>query len=211
MEEKEWKRGSCLTVFLILMLISNFIIGLYYLLIGKNFLLPMPDWITSMFMIALRVNKEGVIVLLPIWVFWILGFSYLANFLFILAIWKWKKGGIYAFGVSALVGFIINLSLSLPVISELIGFSLDWNINLLIINALSGWLDFGILVFLFRPIKMRKAMLLCLVVFVTIIALIVGIITVYRFTITNPKTGEIRGDNKLILGPGQYVDIFKLK
>jgi len=115
MPEEERKRSGCLTALLILMLIVNPLIGLIYFLAGSN----IKETFTSA----------------PDWAIPTLGLFAFANFVFALAIWKWKKWGVYGFGISSIVIFAINLSIGIPVI-----------------QALFGLAGFVILIILLRPV-----------------------------------------------------------
>ncbi len=113
-ETTERKRGGCLTAFLILMLIANPLTGIYYLLAGSTIRQTFPNF--------------------PDWAGPLFGVMALANFVFAIAIWKWKKWGVYGFVASAAVAFLVN------VIS--IGF----------LGALVGLIGLVILAFLLRPV-----------------------------------------------------------
>jgi hypothetical protein len=113
-ESTERKRGGCLTAFLILMLIGNPLAGLYYLLAGSTVRQSLPT--------------------LPEWAIPVLGLLALANFVFAIAIWKWKRWGVYGFVGSSLVAFLVNL------------------IGIGILVALFGLVGVVILAFLLRPI-----------------------------------------------------------
>ncbi|MBU0511872.1 MAG: hypothetical protein KJ638_09265 [Chloroflexi bacterium] len=89
-ESPERKRGGCLTAFLVLMLV----VSPLYVLVG---LLP---------------TSEEVSELLPKWPQWailLMGLLGLANFVFALAIWKWKRWGVYGFAGAAIVFFVANV------------------------------------------------------------------------------------------------------
>lgn len=85
----ERKRGGCLTAFLILALVVNPLLGLYYLVQGATISQMLPN--------------------VPTWIIPVLGVLSLVNFGFIIAIWRWKKWGVYGFvGLTAIV-LVINL------------------------------------------------------------------------------------------------------
>lgn len=88
-ESTEKKRGGCLTAYLILMLIANPLIGLYYLLAGSTVRQSHPT--------------------LPEWAIPVLGLLSFANFAFAIGVWKWKRWGVYGFVGSALVAFLFNV------------------------------------------------------------------------------------------------------
>ena len=74
-----------MTAFLIVAFIANPLSGLFYLFSGST--------ITN----------------LPQWTIPVMGLFSFANFVFALAIWKWKKWGAYGFAASALAAFVINV------------------------------------------------------------------------------------------------------
>lgn len=82
-------RGGCLTAFLVLMMIVNPLTALFYLLGGEQ---------------AHRAIPQA-----PGWVIPVLGVACLGNLACAIAVWSWKKWGMYGFlGISAL-GFGVNL------------------------------------------------------------------------------------------------------
>ena len=101
MTEQNVKRGGCLTAFLILMLVANSLTSLLYLLFSGIIRQASPN--------------------IPGWVTIILGIFGAINFLLSLAIWKWKKWGLYGFGASTVIVFIINLSIGTPILNSLFG------------------------------------------------------------------------------------------
>ena len=113
-EPVERKRGSCLTAFLVLMLIVNPLAGLYYLFASSTLRQSLPT--------------------LPGWVIPILAIATIANFVFAIAIWKWRKWGMYGFAGSALVTFVINV------------------ISISVLGALVGLIGVALLAFLLRPV-----------------------------------------------------------
>ena len=92
MQEIKKKRGGCLTAWLILILIANL-------------------WIANNHFISLRPDS-----LLPIpqWVIFILMVGSILNIVFAVAILRWKRWGVYGFGVIAIVLFIIDLTTGRP-------------------------------------------------------------------------------------------------
>jgi hypothetical protein len=83
------KRGGCLAVFLIVMMVLNTLTTLYYLLAIDTVERLMPN-----------MPAGGVYILA---VFGIL------NALFAFAVWNWKKIGIYGFMGSAILIFLFNM------------------------------------------------------------------------------------------------------
>ncbi|MBZ0315007.1 MAG: hypothetical protein K8L91_01220 [Anaerolineae bacterium] len=83
------KRGGCLTAMLLLMMVVNPLIGIYYLTAGdavKDAVPDLPDWA------------------LPVLI--VLSF---VNFICAIGIWMWKKIGFYGFVGTSIVAAIINL------------------------------------------------------------------------------------------------------
>ncbi len=114
MTTMERKRGGCLTAFLILMMIANPLTALSYLFAGSTISESLPD--------------------LPAWVIPVLGLLALANFVFAIAIWNWKKWGVYGFAGSTAVALLVNL------------------ISIGILGSLFGLIGIAILTFLLRPV-----------------------------------------------------------
>ena len=108
----ERNRGGCLTVFLVLMLVLNPLTALYYLFSGE----------------ALRQAVPSI----PTWALLMLAIGGIANFIFALGVWQWKKWGVYGFAGTSLIVFVINLIV--------IGLG----------PALFGLVGLGLLVFLLR-------------------------------------------------------------
>ena len=94
------ERGFALTIFLILMLVANLFIIIFYL---SNI---------SMIKRVLHIPEEMVFVLAAL---------SLINFSFVVAIWKWKQWGIYAFYTMSVIVVIINLIMGLGVVQSLTG------------------------------------------------------------------------------------------
>jgi hypothetical protein len=111
------ERGGCLSVLLVLMLIANPLTGLYYLAFGSAVRQALPN--------------------LPAWALLVLGILAFGNFACALAVWRWKKWGIYGFAASSLVIFLINASY--------IG----------VLTAALGLLGIAILALLVRPLWSR--------------------------------------------------------
>jgi hypothetical protein len=97
---QERKRGGCFTLFIVLMLITNPLTGLLYVLAGSIILQALPN--------------------VPPWAILLLTALAFVNFVFALAIWKWKKWGVYGFAGSSLVIFVIN-TLTLGIVGGLLG------------------------------------------------------------------------------------------
>ena len=91
MSDQERTRGGCLTALLILMMIANPVAGLMYLLGGAMIRRQMPS--------------------MPAWAIPVLGVLCLVNLVFAVAVWKWKRWGVYALAAMAFLALVINLSI----------------------------------------------------------------------------------------------------
>lgn len=99
--KKEKERGTLLTIWLILMLISNLLAVLGNLFLSSNQASFYPN------------TSSGI--------FYILSLLGLINIGSVIYLFKWKKWGFYAFCGVAVIAFIINLIIGLGVAS-LFGF-----------------------------------------------------------------------------------------
>jgi hypothetical protein len=108
------QRGGCLTAYLILTLITSPIMGVWYLLFGSSVAAMLPQT--------------------PAWTIPVLGVMALLHFVFGLAVWQWKRWGVYGFVVMSIAGFLINAATS--------G----------VMNALTGLIGLIIIIALVRPI-----------------------------------------------------------
>lgn len=94
------KRGACLTIILVLMMVLNPLTGIYYLFAGSTVKQALPSMAT--------------------WVIPVLIIVSIANFLFAIGIWKWKKWGVYGVVASTILVFLVNM-LSIGILSSLLG------------------------------------------------------------------------------------------
>ncbi len=101
MAETEKKRGALLTIWLILILISNGITALSYLF-GEGF-------ITS------------VLPTIPMWAIYSLGIFALLNLVFTIFLFMWKKWAFFAFCGSAGIILVINLVIGIGIVFALLG------------------------------------------------------------------------------------------
>jgi len=85
----ERKREGCLTIFLIMMLVVNLVTGFYFLVTSFVARQSLPAF--------------------PAWIIPVSGLLCMANVVFTLAIWKWKKWGLYGFACSVAAAYIVNL------------------------------------------------------------------------------------------------------
>ncbi len=97
----EKKRGGCLTTFLIFMFILNPLTSIYYIVAGdtvKQAMPNMPDWAIPVLTVFGLINVGCAI-----------------------AVWNWKKIGIYGFWASAIIVLGINFSIGISPIQSLLG------------------------------------------------------------------------------------------
>ena len=100
-QTEEKKRGGCITAFLIFMFIVNPLTSIYYIAAGDTVKQAMPN--------------------MPDWAIPVLAVFGLINVGFAIAVWNWKKIGIYGFWASAIVILGINLSIGISPVQSLIG------------------------------------------------------------------------------------------
>jgi hypothetical protein len=90
MEPQAPKRGGCLTAFIVIMLVLSPLFGIVSLIpTSAEFRQSLPNW--------------------PQWAILLMGLLALANFGFFIAIWKWKRWGVYGFIGVVVAFFVINL------------------------------------------------------------------------------------------------------
>lgn len=112
LKENNLQRGGCLTVFLGFMVVANLLTAITYVTSGATLLEMNPD--------------------MPSWAIPVLIMGSLANVVFAIAVWFWQKWGVYGFGATSAVAFVINL------------------IALGIFPALFGLIGVGLLAYLIR-------------------------------------------------------------
>jgi hypothetical protein len=95
-------RGGCLTILLVLIIVINPLVAIYYITSGSSVQDTYPD--------------------MPDWALPVLIVFSLANCVFGIALWLWKKWGLYGFAVSSVVAFIVNIMSGIPVFSAIFGF-----------------------------------------------------------------------------------------
>lgn len=115
------KRHGCLTTWLILMIIGNF-----YSIIAN---------LVSMKSIINFYGTSTISVLLLC----LLG---VANILFVIALFRWKKWGFYGFAASSVLVFILNLAIGLKLwqsIAGLVGIAILYGVLQIGDQASKGW------------------------------------------------------------------------
>lgn len=118
-QSTEKNRGGCITAFLIFMFIINPLLTIYYLLAG--------DFI--------KQNLPGI----PDWALPVLAIFGLINLGLAIAIWKWKRIGIYGLWISAVAVLFINLAIGLTPVQSFMGLLGPLIITLLVRPK---WADF---------------------------------------------------------------------
>ncbi|MGI9548151.1 MAG: hypothetical protein ACR2MM_12985 [Flavobacteriaceae bacterium] len=116
----EKKRGGCITAFLIFMFVINPLLTIYYLVAGDMVREAMPN--------------------IPDWAMPVLAVFGLINLGLAIAIWKWKRIGVYGLWVSAVLVLIINLTIGLTPIQSFMGLLGPLIITLLVRPK---WADFN--------------------------------------------------------------------
>jgi hypothetical protein len=114
MVEQSPQRGGCLTAFLLLLIVAYPLLALSYWLgsaLIKRAVPAMPDWFSPVMALAC-----------------------LYDFAFAIAIWKWRRWGVFGYGVITVLVFVANLAIGWP-----------------LIRALPGLLGFLVLLGLLRP------------------------------------------------------------
>ena len=94
-------RGGCLSVFLIAVMIINPLTSLSYIVLAPRIAQALPYF--------------------PTWALPVLIGLGLANFIFAVAVWKWKKWGVYGFAAVSLVALAINLNLHVAGVFKYLG------------------------------------------------------------------------------------------
>ena len=94
-------RGGCLTAFLIFMIIVNALTAILYIVQHEVIAKSFP---------ALHPALIAVLTLATV-----------VNIFLAIAVWKWKKWGVYGFVIVAIFAFAINMYVGVPVISAFIG------------------------------------------------------------------------------------------
>ena len=100
--ESTKERGGCLATFVIATVILNFFTMLYYFF-AKNKLMETSKYFTSS------------------WMIYFVSFFGLLNVIFGIAIWNWKKFGVYGLMVSALILFCFNIYIGMAAIASALG------------------------------------------------------------------------------------------
>ena len=82
------KRGGCLSIFLIVSMIAYPLTAVYYFFASETIEQFLPNF--------------------PSWLILIFGLMALADFVFVIGIWNWKKWGVYGLAVTILIAIVIN-------------------------------------------------------------------------------------------------------
>lgn len=95
------ERGGCLTAFLVLMMIANPLVGLFYILGGDLLRRGMPD--------------------APRWALPVLAVGAFVQFACAIGIWSWRRWGVYGSCAMALVALVVNFAIGLAPQSAIMG------------------------------------------------------------------------------------------
>ncbi len=85
----EKQRGGCLTAWIILAMIANPLVAIFYLFSGSQLTKSLPGF--------------------PGWAIPVLVVIAIANTVFAVGIWMWKRWGVYGFAASAVITLVVNL------------------------------------------------------------------------------------------------------
>jgi len=100
MESKQ--RHGCVTAWLTLMIIANSISSLAYLFMGKKIAAHFPTPVSQSVIMALAVIG-------------------IANLVFSIMLFKWKKWAFWAFAGTSLITLVINISIEIGIASSILG------------------------------------------------------------------------------------------
>ena len=118
--DEQKKRGGCLSTFLIFMIIANTSTSIYYL-------------------VSLSL-EGGIVPNMPLWSVYLLLFFGILNTAFGVAVWKWKKIGVYGFVGSAIIIFGVNVTLGINIFTALFGL-VGPAILIILVKPLWNYLD----------------------------------------------------------------------
>ena len=95
------QRHGCLTAWLVLMIISNAFVSLFYIVGSGSMNEQFPN--------------------APAWAFPMLALLGVANVVFAIALFKWKMWGFYCFCATSVIAIVINLSIGMGIGSSIGG------------------------------------------------------------------------------------------
>ena len=98
------QRHGCLIAWLIIMIVANSITSFTYLINGEQLLKNSPYHISSYHITLLALLA-------------------MANVIFAIMLFRWKKIGFYGFAATSIIAFGINLSIGLGIVPSLLGFT----------------------------------------------------------------------------------------
>lgn len=101
MAKTEKKRGALLTIWLVIMLIGNFFTAISYFRLNSVIASVYPNF--------------------PSTIFYIYGLLGLANFVFVIFLFMWKRWAFYAILGSAVITSIMNLVVGLGIFTAIFG------------------------------------------------------------------------------------------
>lgn len=100
-KEVKKTRGLWLNIWLTFILIANLFVGVTYLLFAEVIIISYP--------------------MIPLGIAYLFGILALANFIFVLFLFKWKKWPFFAFCGTTIIGFILNLYTGLNILDSAMG------------------------------------------------------------------------------------------
>ena len=101
MAETEKKRGAWLTIWLVFMLIANLFTALTYLVLNRTLSSVYPN--------------------VAPYIWYLYGSVTLANFVFVIFLFMWKKWPFFALCGTSIIAFIMNLAIGLGIFSAIFG------------------------------------------------------------------------------------------
>ena len=96
------KRHGCVTAWLIVMIIANAMTAVTYLFLGETVAQSLPTAIPGPMMIALAIIG-------------------IANLIFAIMLFQWKKWAFWAFAGTSLITLVINISIGLGISTSIFG------------------------------------------------------------------------------------------
>lgn len=97
------QRHGCFTSYLVLMIITNSLSALLYLVASKV-IMRYPPYV-------------------PLWVSWVLAVAGIVNVVCAIALFRWKKWGFFGFIGTSIIVAVVNLSVGLNILAVLLGLS----------------------------------------------------------------------------------------
>lgn len=122
-EIRNRERHGCVTAFLILMIIGNALTAVTYVFMGDMIAQNFPGGISTSMLMLLSVIG-------------------IANVVFAVSLWQWKRWGFYGFLASSVITLAINLSIGVGIgqsFGGLIGIAILYGVLQMQQSGSSGW------------------------------------------------------------------------